>query len=59
MWKTFYFRNSTRREPRGRTIDFDFLKFETLWASLLATTQQVGIADLTASTALDVVRRLA
>ncbi len=23
-----------------------FLKFETLWASLLASTQQVGIADL-------------
>jgi hypothetical protein len=30
---------------------FIFLKFETLWASLSATTQQVGIADLTASTA--------
>ena len=34
---------------------FIFLKFETLWASLSATTQQVGIADLTASTALDAV----
>jgi hypothetical protein len=32
-----------------------FLKFETLWASLKATTQQVGIADLTASSASDVV----
>jgi hypothetical protein len=31
-----------------------FLKFETLWSSLLATPQQVGIADLTASTASDV-----
>jgi hypothetical protein len=32
---------------------FIFLKFETLWASLSATTQHVGLADLTASTALD------
>jgi len=47
--------NSTRREPLGRTIDLYFLKFETLWATLSATTQQVGIADLTASTASDAV----
>jgi len=32
---------------------FIFLKFETLWASLSATNQQVGIADLIASTASD------
>jgi len=29
-----------------------FLKFETLWASLSASTQQVGIADFTESAAL-------
>ncbi len=34
---------------------FIFLKFETLWASLSATTQQVGIADLAASTVSDAV----
>jgi len=27
-------------------LDFNFIKFETFWASLSATTQQVGIADL-------------
>jgi hypothetical protein len=32
-----------------------FLKFEALWASLSASTQQVGIADLSASTASDAV----
>jgi hypothetical protein len=34
---------------------FIFLKFETLWSSLLATPQQVGIADLAASTASDAI----
>jgi hypothetical protein len=34
---------------------FLFFKFETFWASLKATTQQVGLADLTASTVLDAV----
>jgi hypothetical protein len=37
------------------SIDSYFLKSETLWASLLATPQQVGIADLTLSTASDAV----
>ena len=32
-----------------------FLKFETLWASLSASTQQIDIADLTAFNALDAV----
>ena len=34
---------------------FIFLNFETLWASHKATPQQVGLADLTASTVLDAV----
>jgi hypothetical protein len=34
---------------------FIFLTFETLWASLSAMPQHVGLADLTASTVLDAV----